>query len=104
MAQKTTTVHDKLFSKKLKEREYSESVIIRHKIKTMLTEFLSFTFEGNYFIKLTPEKWHKIFNTEELNRSGITYDERYCLEKLKKEPCEKWRIGYNMKNELKQKL
>jgi hypothetical protein len=83
MGYRTTKVHDRLFAKKLKDRVYSKEVVVRHKIKTLLTEFLSFTFDGNYFIKLTPEEWHEIFGTEELNRAGITYDRRYVLKKIK---------------------
>lgn len=84
MGYRQTKVHDRLFAKKLKDREYTPDEILRHTIKTRLTEFLSFTFEGNYFIKLSPEDFHEIFNTEQLNRSGITYDPRYELKELKK--------------------
>ena len=83
MGYRKTKVHDKLFASKLKDREYDIETLVRHEIKTRLEEFLSFTFDGNYFFKLDPEKYDKIFKTEKLQRSGITYDERYTLKKLK---------------------
>lgn len=47
---------------------------IRHNIKKELCKHIVIIPENKYRIEIDQKEWHKIFQTEKLNKTGITFD------------------------------